>query len=620
MQIVSIQFENVRNFTSATLELERERIVLVGRNNAGKTAALSLLDWVFNGLDLENLEFAERVHQSYKEILLPARNTAKRARRITLWIRIDDGRVRRSYETDENNIAQLRLKIGSESDFDVAAKLSRPTRSEGWDNDPKALQLLVRLRDAYSVIYVPSFRDASSDRFAKSLSSAFSEALGQKALATGKQGSQYSQYTEIKKMDTRLQKLAQELTEPVLRQLESGSPNGLLQSAKVTLDTSNQEIVRWMVSQLRIKLVTGTHDKHSVPTSAVGSGLQSVLDVALHSVGHDIDGLKRILMVEEPEAFLHPSAQRLMARQLLGTQVADHLIITTHSPIFVEEAGYAPLCLADRQSFHHPKAKDATRESIHTSLLRGSGAEMVFASSVLLVEGPGDAQFYEALRRRLALHDESGTMDTLFVVPVGSKTSFCPWVNLIKSFAVDQSQPPIRFLVVADGDGSSDMREVLRAEAGTVPAAVRPELEETKSRYSAIRSTQEGRRERAMAWRKAIKSANAALVKAERSVHFHDGDLESSMLSSIGPDTLKRFQAIAGTSTTDLEAFLRKLGSKGIDGKGSGNATKKPWIRSEFGRELPREELSINTLEILSRWMSPVMKKAQRDALLRKDW
>lgn len=90
-------------------------------------------------------------------------------------------------------------------------------------------------------------------------------------------------------------------------------------------------------------------------------------------------------------------------------------------------------------------------------------------------------------------------MDTLFVILVGSETSFCPWVKLIRSFFVDQSEPPISFLVIADGYGSSDMREVLREEFGSVVATVRPELVTLETCYSDSRSTQEGYRERAKA-------------------------------------------------------------------------------------------------------------------------
>ena len=47
-ELISIRYENVRGFYDATLPLEKEKILIVGRNHAGKTSALKLLAWLIN--------------------------------------------------------------------------------------------------------------------------------------------------------------------------------------------------------------------------------------------------------------------------------------------------------------------------------------------------------------------------------------------------------------------------------------------------------------------------------------------------------------------------------------------------------------------------------------------
>ena len=239
-------------------------------------------------------------------------------------------------------------------------------------------------------------------------------------------------------------------------------PNGLLQSSHLTFkDGTEPSVVDWIVDQVMLKLVTGEHDDTGVNPPSVGAGLQSVLDIAAASVILGEREKKLIVAVEEPEAFLHPSIQRTIARKLLSEEYGYKTFVSTHSPILVSEASYADLLLAVDQRIRVPrKETDFTRSEIHTALLKGQGAEMVFATSVLLVEGEGDLAFFEGLRRRLAQHDPTGRADNLYVIQVGSNTSFAQWLKLLRALNSGGGSQPITFLVSPDGDA---IIQVLRA-------------------------------------------------------------------------------------------------------------------------------------------------------------
>ena len=83
MEIESIQFENIRNFSNTSINLSKEKILLVGRNNSGKTSALKIVDWLFNAFDINQHLESEETSLKYRSILLPARKTGKKARRVT---------------------------------------------------------------------------------------------------------------------------------------------------------------------------------------------------------------------------------------------------------------------------------------------------------------------------------------------------------------------------------------------------------------------------------------------------------------------------------------------------------------------------------------------------------
>ena len=620
IELRSIRLENVRNFSDATLHLDRPRLVLVGRNNAGKTGVLRVLDWLLNDLDTDELYELKHAQWDCQDVVTPARETGNRARRITLNIRIHDGRFRRGYDTDDDNLVSVRLKVGPVSDFKLSAKLGAPVRSEGWESDHKAVQLLERLQETYMTRYIPSFRDVRSTRFSQSLRDAFSEALEERTSKTGKKGPQYREYKQVSAMGKELRTMAETLTRPVLDQLMSSAPKGLLQEIDLSMDITPATIVSWLVDQVDLRLKTGQHDRSSVAALSVGSGLQSVLDVALHAAIAEEAGCRALLMIEEPEAFLHPSAQRQIARRLLGSEgVPGQLIVTTHSPAVVEEAGFAPLCLAQDQRFHVHDVAEPRRAAINTQLLRASGSEMIFASAVLLVEGPGDQQFYEALRRRLAALDPSGRMDQLFVVSVGGSNRFCPWIKLARAFGPEDGPSPIRTLVVMDADRADDMRTVAAEVRSSSMKSMRDRIGAVAEALAAI-GDGKGQQERVAVWHTAARAASAAFEAQGYPIAYHDGDLEYASLQSVHPDALAALQTLAGTEVDSRADFIRKLGSKGITGKKTQDGLKGPHIRGAIGAALPRTSLSPTTRMILRRWMVPTIPEADAEALLDGDW
>src|SRR5690606_33792557 len=99
------------------------------------------------------------------DLLLPARDTRGAARRLTLAIRIHDGRRARGFQAVDG-VAKLRLQFRSGGVF---AALGEPRRGEGPESDPKALELLESVQRCVKFAYVPSAREAGSEAFIAAL-------------------------------------------------------------------------------------------------------------------------------------------------------------------------------------------------------------------------------------------------------------------------------------------------------------------------------------------------------------------------------------------------------------------------------------------------------------------
>ena len=123
------------------------------------------------------------------------------------------------------------------------------------------------------------------------------------------------------------------------------------------------------------------------------------LVAAAQPVAQDTDSI--MLLVEEPELYIHPQLSKLFFDVLASFAVTDQVIYTTHSPVFVDAyeaervvivakpnvgAG-TTLRPCDRSAF---EGLDDRRLFQGFTRLNASMNELFFAKNVMLVEGPED--------------------------------------------------------------------------------------------------------------------------------------------------------------------------------------------------------------------------------------
>ena len=596
IELVKITYQNVRGFYNATLPLENEKALIVGRNHAGKTSALLLLSWLINEADPDRLHANDALTEQECALLLPARSARHKARRISLTVRFSDGRSARAHKAAADNTAILRLGFRVSGRPSAFIQLGPARRDSGASSDPKAKALLSRIQEIYSVVHIPSARDAASSQFRDRFRNLYKDKLSERALHPGKKSGATAEYRKIVQTSGSLKQLATDLLDPLLQDLARSLPNGLLQSPSLAFkEGTERSVVDWIVDQVALKLITGAHDDEGVDPSSVGAGLQSVLDIAAASVILGDEKKKLIVAVEEPEAFLHPSLQRTIARQLLSGTYGYKTLVSTHSSILVEEAKYDQLLLAVDQKILVPKIEnEPSRSEIHTALLNGQGAEMIFAASVLLVEGEGDRAFFEGLRRRLAKNDSTGRVDNLYVIQVGGKANFAPWLKLLHALNGGNVPQPYNYLIVPDGDAVTAVLAAFRESAVSIGSVAADKLAEAQRTLAAHDFLQ---------WREDLMQANRLLrsSKTRTPLIFLEGDLEWAMFSNLKVKECQHLAEAIGVTFENKEAFIKRMGSKAIDGKGGDK--KAPHLRKQVAGKMDFSSLSENVNTILLAWL-----------------
>lgn len=210
-------------------------------------------------------------------------------------------------------------------------------------------------------------------------------------------------------------------------------------------------IDQWIFGQLMLMIVPAA-GLSAVDSKKLGDGWQSLLRMAALELVVDLGDSKRaLILMEEPETYLHPHLRRRFRRVFARLQAEGYqCIVTTHSPellSFSEAQDITRLTMTvdgvSKQTYA-TAADQALRdeEKLHE---RGNH-EVAFSSCAILVEGKDDEYAI-----RLGLEKKSIDCDALSISVVD-----CGSVGNLPSYAGLCQALGIPWIAVHDGDVLAD--------------------------------------------------------------------------------------------------------------------------------------------------------------------
>lgn len=187
-----------------------------------------------------------------------------------------------------------------------------------------------------------------------------------------------------------------------------------------------------------------------------GTGIQSAIEIALFSYYCSKFHMNSsLLVVEEPEIYLHPQARRVISNKFdefvnLNSINRNQVIITTHSSEFIRNTDIWNIIIVKKVHgktetkcirINKDKNKDLAK---FQNIISTKNAEIFFADKVILVEG---AEEYLIPLIADHFYNEKGYLDNnnISVAKVGGKSFFEPYMELL-------SQLDIEYYVIADFD------------------------------------------------------------------------------------------------------------------------------------------------------------------------
>lgn len=147
-------------------------------------------------------------------------------------------------------------------------------------------------------------------------------------------------------------------------------------------------------------------------------------------------------ILEEPELYLHPQAQRALFDSLLGlSETKNQVLLCTHASALIDVEKYSSICIVKKDS----DAEGTKICQFAGDLFVGDGkkdfnlaywinpdrSELFFAKKVVLVEGPTDKTIIPLLARRLGVFKYEYTL-----IDCGSKTAIPLYARLLNKFSI----------------------------------------------------------------------------------------------------------------------------------------------------------------------------------------
>ncbi|MGR3271768.1 DUF2813 domain-containing protein [Thalassococcus profundi] len=394
MYLASLTINNFRRIKQATMEFEPGLNIIVGPNNIGKTAVVDALRSLLAGTDDPYPRF------SVDDVHLPKGGTATGDvcfdyvfKNLSLD---DEADFLHGLKADEAGKSEAHLRV-TYGDADKSGRL-RPRRVCGAHHD---IAMTATMLENLRSVYLQPLRDAELG-LRPSRTSQLSRLLHLLSDEEGKE--QIAK--KLAHLDTEIKALKAivETQEAITMRHNSMLGDQLAQMLAVELSGSD---FTKLASRLSLLV-----DSFEIERNGLGYNNLIYMAVALSELAKNAESAYRSLIVEEPEAHLHPQLQAVLLRYLSDIKVAEgerpvQVFVTSHSPNFASIADLdAVECLVETETgvdVFHPRSiifRKGKKEKLKR-YLDVTRAEFFFARRVIFVEGTAELLMVDLLAKKM---------------------------------------------------------------------------------------------------------------------------------------------------------------------------------------------------------------------------
>jgi putative ATP-dependent endonuclease of OLD family len=394
MFLSKLRIVNFRRICDATLEFQPGLNILVGPNNVGKTAVVDAMRALLAGHDEPYPRFtSEDVHQ-------PKGGFAKGA--ICFHFVFAD----LSLDDEADFMPALKPDASGVFEAHISVRYAEPDKSgrlrtKRWCGDFEEVGLTAEMMENLRGVYLPALRDASQG-LKPCRGSQLARLLQILADETGRDAINAA----LKNLDIEL-KTHQPIVET--QKAIAGRHSHMLGSQLAQILEVGLSASDFQRLSSRLSLMV---DQFEIEQNGLGFNNLIYMAVVLSELAKNPEAAYRGLIVEEPEAHLHPQLQAVLLRYLTDIQLtidgekAVQIFVTSHSPNFASIARLDSLiCLVDTGEqvevfFPRNVAFEKGKREKLERYLDVTRAELFFARRIIFVEGAAELMLVSVLAEK----------------------------------------------------------------------------------------------------------------------------------------------------------------------------------------------------------------------------
>ncbi|MDY3017034.1 MAG: AAA family ATPase [Blautia sp.] len=463
MQITDLQIRNFKSIKSIHISDIENALILVGQNNTGKTAVLDAIRAVSGDYqicledfleDFPNIEIGVKLQiteedltrMQEKRIISPYRN-------YTSWYQdfcrklpsYQDGIL--TFEFAANKEGRIRYSDGYQKNNSHIPEVFPKVYYIGAQRKMDFLQENILLLQEDELLKQMRSDCCMFDR-AKKCTHCFS-CIG---YLNQKTTEELNAFETAKLLDYKLYQL--NLDDFSQRVNENFRKNG----GKEQIFYSMNRDIEKMLS-VTAEVYDEKQEKYK-PISCLGKGMRSIYMLSLLETCEETgDDAADLIIVENPEIFLHPRLQKVSGDILYRLCRSAQVIFSTHSANLLSNFNSRQIRQMIQGEDGYAKICEKTDISAVLDDLGYSAGDLMNVNFVFIVEGKQDKTRLPLLLKKYysELHDEEGNLQRIAIITTNSCTNIKTYANLKY---MNQIYLKDNFLMIRDGDGKD--REVLQ--------------------------------------------------------------------------------------------------------------------------------------------------------------
>ena len=460
MQIKNVRIERFKSIENIKFDVS-ELTAIVGKNNYGKTAIYEAIQMFFNCSKLNSKDIHMNRSNQLPIITIEFKNVKKE--KLHLLLKNKEESDTETWISENTFTGSLTIKASfNPSNHSIIYNLTSLAGEEKITN--KDLKKCLP-----EIKYISSIRQPEDTTFNNKTSN-IQQLMD---LLTSEDEEEEISFDKNTHSISSIKKSLKQHEERKVKQISqdiTGRFQNILGHDSLSIDINVESTD--IVYKHKTKIIDHDIQSHSGDYSAnggfdilsSGTGMQSVMILTIleayveHNVEKDC-----ILIIEEPEVYLHPSLQRKMIKALKKVSESNQVLISSHSPLVVSQLAPSQL-ISIRKNNGITSIIDYDPEDLINEL--GIKPDDVFQyTNVLFVEGSDDKVLVEALIAKLVINGRVDTRETskLKILDVDGIKTMSFYANARILTTINKSfHSNYNFWILTDSDG--DTTEEVRLE------------------------------------------------------------------------------------------------------------------------------------------------------------